>query len=102
MQEHIEQALALGGGAMKCWYETKRDAKGDEIPDTGHISIGFCMADQFVPTAWITQRLRTEFSSVEKQKTGIITLGLSGTNGTGSATTFQMNFFGQKSKAVHR
>lgn len=52
MQEHIEQALALGGGAMKCWYETKRDAKGDEIPDTGHISIGFCMADQFVPTAW--------------------------------------------------
>ena len=29
-----------------------RDAKGDEIPDTGHISIGFCMADQFVPTAW--------------------------------------------------
>lgn len=52
MQEHIEQVLALGGGAMKCWYETKRDAKGDEIPDTGHISIGFCMADQFVPTAW--------------------------------------------------
>lgn len=52
MQEHIEQVLALGGGAMKCWYEIKRDAKGDEIPDTGHISIGFCMADQFVPTAW--------------------------------------------------
>ena len=52
MQEHIEQVLALGGGAMKCWHETKRDAKGDEVPDTGYISIGFCMADQFVPTAW--------------------------------------------------
>lgn len=52
MQEHIEQVLALGGGAMKCWHETKRDAKGNEVPDTGHISIGFCMADQFVPTAW--------------------------------------------------
>lgn len=52
MQEHIEQVLALGGGAIKAWYEVKRDSQGNEIPGTGGIRLGFCMADQFVPTAW--------------------------------------------------
>lgn len=52
MQEHIEQALALGGGAMKAWYEEKRDSEGNIIPGSGQIRLGFCMADQFVPTAW--------------------------------------------------
>ena len=49
MQEHIEQSLALGGGAIKAWYEVKRDGKGNEIPGTGMVRLGFCMADQFVP-----------------------------------------------------
>lgn len=26
MQEHIEQVLALGGGAIKAWYEDRRDS----------------------------------------------------------------------------
>lgn len=52
MQEHIEQVLALGGGAIKAWYEVKRDSTGKEIPGSGGIRLGFCMADQFVPTAW--------------------------------------------------
>lgn len=52
MQEHIEQSLALGGGAIKAWYEVKRDSKGNEIPGTGMVRLGFCMADQFVPIAW--------------------------------------------------
>lgn len=52
MQEHIEQVLALGGGAIKAWYEVKRDSQGNEIPGSGRIRLGFCMADQFVPTAW--------------------------------------------------
>lgn len=52
MQEHIEQALALGGGAIKVWYEEKHDSEGNVIPDSGQIKLGFCMADQFVPTAW--------------------------------------------------
>lgn len=52
MQEHIEQAMALGGGALKAWYEEKHDADGAPIPGTGEIKIGYCMADQFVPTAW--------------------------------------------------
>ena len=52
MQEHIEQVLALGGGAIKAWYEEKRDSTGRIIPGSGRIRLGFCMADQFVPTAW--------------------------------------------------
>lgn len=52
MLEAIEQAAALGGEAIKVWYEVKHDADGNEIPDSGKIKIGYCMADQFVPTAW--------------------------------------------------
>ena len=52
MQEHIEQSLALGGGALKVWYEERHDENGNSVPGTGKIQIGYCMADQFVPTAW--------------------------------------------------
>lgn len=52
MQEHIEQVLALGGGAIKAWYDEKHDSQGNVVPDSGGIRLGFCMADQFVPTAW--------------------------------------------------
>lgn len=52
MLEAIEQAAALGGEALKVWYEVKHDAEGNEIPNSGRIRIGYCMADQFVPTAW--------------------------------------------------
>lgn len=52
MLEAIEQAAALGGEALKVWYEVKHDADGNEIPNSGRIKIGFCMSDQFIPTAW--------------------------------------------------
>lgn len=52
MQEHIEQSLALGGGAVKAWYEERHDSEGNVVPDSGQIKLGFCMADQFVPTGW--------------------------------------------------
>lgn len=52
MGEAIEQAAALGGEALKTWYEVKRDSEGNEIPETGEVKIGYAMADQFVPTAW--------------------------------------------------
>ena len=52
MLEAIEQAAALGGEALKVWYEVKHDAEGNEIPESGEIKIGYCMADQFIPTAW--------------------------------------------------
>lgn len=52
MQEFVEQGLALGGGAMKVWRDARRDREGNEVPDSGKIMLGYCMADQFVPTAW--------------------------------------------------
>lgn len=52
MQESIEQALALGGAAMKVYSDIRRDNDGNEVPDTRRISIGYAMADQFIPTAW--------------------------------------------------
>lgn len=52
MLESIEQAAALGGSALKVWYEERHDAEGNVIPASGRIRIGYCMADQFVPTAW--------------------------------------------------
>ena len=52
MIESIEQAGALGGSALKVWHDVKRDAEGNELPDSGRLKIGYCMADQFVPTAW--------------------------------------------------
>ena len=52
MQESIEEGLALGGGALKVWAETRHDTEGNEIPDTLKLMIGYCMADQFIPLAW--------------------------------------------------
>lgn len=52
MLEAIEQAAALGGEALKVWYEVRHDQNGNEIPNSGEIKIGYCMSDQFVPTAW--------------------------------------------------
>lgn len=52
MQENIEQGLALGGSAIKVWHEVRHDSNGIEVPDSGEIRLGYCMADQFVPTSW--------------------------------------------------
>ena len=52
MQEAIEQMLALGGEALKVWCEERHDEAGNAIPGSAKIRIGYCMADQFVPTSW--------------------------------------------------
>lgn len=52
MIEAIEQAAALGGEAVKVWRDVRHDDNGNEIPGTDRVIIGWCMADQFVPTAW--------------------------------------------------
>lgn len=52
MQEHIEQVLALGGGAIKVWYDERRDSTGAVVPGSGQVRLGFCQADQFVPLEW--------------------------------------------------
>ena len=52
MLESIEQAAALGGCALKVWRDARRDGDGNEIPGTEKVKIGYCQADQFIPTAW--------------------------------------------------
>ena len=51
MQEHIEEGLALGGGALKTWAEVRQDADGNQTAPA-KLMIGYAMADQFVPLAW--------------------------------------------------
>ena len=58
MQESIEQALALGGSAMKVWREARRDSEGNEVEGSGEIRIGYAMADQFVPLSWDNAKVR--------------------------------------------
>lgn len=70
MQEHIEQVLALGGGAIKAWYEERRDSKGNVIPGSGQIKLGFCMADQFVPTGWDNAKVSDAVFIDRKAKDG--------------------------------
>ena len=69
MQEFVEQILALGGGAMKAWYEVKHDKNSNEIPDSGRIKIGFCMADQFIPIAWTNSQV-TDGVFISRQAKG--------------------------------
>lgn len=70
MQEHIEKVLALGGGAIKAWYEERRDSKGNVIPGSGQIKLGFCMADQFVPTGWDNAKVSDAVFIDRKAKDG--------------------------------
>ena len=46
MQDATEKCLALGGEALKVWYEQPNERKA------GGIKIGYCNADQFIPTSW--------------------------------------------------
>lgn len=57
MQEHIEQSMALGGGALKVWAEADHDENGNPIAGTEHIELGYAMADQFVPIAWTNAKV---------------------------------------------
>ena len=68
MQEAIEQSAALGGEAMKVWREV-RYKDGNEVPETENLKIGFCMADQFVPTAWDNAQI-TEGVFISRQAKG--------------------------------
>ena len=69
MQEHIEQVVALGGGALKVWQEQRHTEDGTPIPETAAIRIGYAMADQFVPIAWDNARV-TEGVFISRQAKG--------------------------------
>jgi A118 family predicted phage portal protein len=69
MLECIEQAAALGGEALKVWADFKTDDDGTAIPDTIRLKIGYCQADQFVPTAWDNANV-TEGVFISRQAKG--------------------------------
>ena len=69
MLEAIEQAAALGGEALKVWRHIRRDSEGKEVEGTERLRIGFCMADQFVPTAWDNAQV-TEGVFISRQAKG--------------------------------
>ena len=58
MQESIEQGLALGGSAIKVYMKPDRAADGSVIPESGHIMLGYAMADQFVPISWDNAKVK--------------------------------------------
>ena len=71
MQPLIEQGLALGGAAIKVWVEPQETGEqalsaarlsggfaAGRDDARGKIRLGYCMADQFVPTAWDNARVR--------------------------------------------
>ena len=69
MQEAIEQSAAMGGEALKVWREVRHDSEGREVPNSECLKIGFCMADQFVPTAWDNAQV-TEGVFISRQAKG--------------------------------
>ena len=70
MQELIEQALALGGAAIKVWHDERRDREGNVVPDSGYVRLGYCMADQFVPIAWDNAKVTEGIFISRKAKDG--------------------------------
>lgn len=69
MQEHIEQSAALGGGAIKEYVKYKRE-NGQQVPGTEKIVLDYCMADQFVPTAWDNADVKEAIFVTRKAKDG--------------------------------
>lgn len=69
MQESIEQAMALGGAALKVWSDVRRDREGNEVPESRRIMIGYAMADQFIPIAWDNAKI-TEGVFISRQAKG--------------------------------
>lgn len=49
--DFLEKSFALGGGTLKEWVEIPKDEEGRDMGE-GKLRIGYCMASQFVPTAW--------------------------------------------------
>ena len=71
MQELIEQGAALGGAAMKEYVKVKRDDDGRPEAGTERIMIDYCMADQFVPTAWDNAKVTEAVFVSRKAKDGM-------------------------------
>lgn len=64
MQEHIEESIALGGGAIKTWADVREEGQPPKL------MLGYAMADQFVPTAWDNAKATEGFFISRQAKNG--------------------------------
>lgn len=78
-QELIEQALALGGAAMKIWAELPQSRRAVTAPSGREpspaepvIRLGYAMADQFVPLSWDNARVYEGVFVARRVKAGSI------------------------------
>ena len=74
-QELIEQALALGGAAMKIWAERQAvtaPSGREPSPAEPVIRLGYAMADQFVPLSWDNARVYEGVFVARRVKAGSI------------------------------
>ena len=69
MQDHTEQSLAPGGGALKVWRAAD-PLEGKPLLGSEHHETGYAMADQFVPTAWPNAKLKEGVSQSPEATNG--------------------------------
>ena len=98
MQELIEQAAALGGAALKEYVKVKRDEDGKPIEGTERIMIDYCMADQFVPTAWDNAKVSEAVFVSRKAKGGMYWTRLEWHKWDGDTYVITNDLYGTKAK----
>jgi A118 family predicted phage portal protein len=101
MQELIEQAAALGGAAMKEYVKVKRDDTGAAIAGTEKLMIDYCMADQFVPTAWDNAKVTEAVFVSRKAKDGMYWTRLEWHKWNGDTYVVTNDLYGTKQKQAN-
>lgn len=101
MQELIEQAAALGGAALKEYIKVKRDDDGNIIDGTEKLMIDYCMADQFVPTAWDNAKVTEGVFVSRKAKDGMYWTRLEWHEWDGDTYVITNDLYGTKQKQTN-
>ena len=101
MQELIEQACALGGCALKEYVKVKRDEEGKPIEGTERIMVDYCMADQFVPTAWDNAKVSEAVFVSRKAKDGMYWTRLEWHKWNGETYVITNDLYGTKQKKAN-
>ena len=96
MQELIEQSAALGGAALKEYIKVKRDDDGQPEPGSERIMIDYCMADQFVPTAWDNAKVTEAVFVSRKAKDGMYWTRLEWHKWNGETYVITNDLYGNK------
>lgn len=101
MQELIEQGAALGGAAMKEYVKIKRDEGGKPEPGSERIMIDYCMADQFVPTAWDNAQVSEAVFVSRKAKDGMYWTRLEWHKWNGETYVITNDLYGTKQRKTN-